>query len=131
MFWTVWSLDRMLILFVSVAFLLLGMQIAMFHYRQNFHHKSMWVPVISSPVFFVSGISLVWLNAPWLRTLFVVLMWLGVLSGAIGFYYHFRGVGVRVGGWAMRNFLIGPPVALPLIYSALCALGFVAIYWKV
>ncbi|MFC5448611.1 hypothetical protein [Paenibacillus aestuarii] len=49
----------------------------------------------------------------------------------IGFYFHFRGVGIRVGGWALRNFLIGPPVTLPLMFSALSVLGLIAIYWKV
>lgn len=126
-----WSLDRILVLFVSVAFLVMGIQVTMFHYRQNFHHKSMWVPVISSPVYFVVGLALaVWYDVSWLRILFTALMWVGVLSGLIGFYFHFRGVGVRVGGWAMRNFLIGPPIALPVMYSALCVLALIALYWK-
>lgn len=128
--WSMWSIDRILILFVSLAFLVIGIQVTMFHYRQNFNHKSMWVPVISAPVFFVAGIILTWYNAPWLHTLFLVLMWFGVIAGLIGFYFHFRGVGVRVGGWALRNFLIGPPITLPLMFSALSVLGLIAIYWK-
>lgn len=130
MYWSMWSIDRVLILFVGLAFLLMGSQVTMYHYRQNFHHKSMWVPVVSSPIFFITGVVLAWYNAPWLHLLFTALMWLGVVSGAIGFYFHFHGVGVRVGGWAMRNFLIGPPVILPLMYSALCVLGLIAAYWK-
>ncbi|WP_274651264.1 hypothetical protein [Paenibacillus humicola] len=130
MYWEHWSLDRVVILFVGLAFLLLGIQVTLFHYRQNFHQKSMWVPVILSPVFFVAAIVLVWYNAQWLRTVFNVLMWLGVVSGLIGFYFHFRGVGIRVGGYALRNFLIGPPVILPLMFSALSALGLIALCWE-
>jgi hypothetical protein len=128
--WSMWSIDRILILFVSLAFLMIDIQVTMFHYRQNFHHKSMWVPVISAPIFFIAGIILTWYNASWLHTLFLVLMWFGVIAGLIGFYFHFRGVGVRVGGWALRNFLIGPPITLPLMFSALSVLGLIAMYWK-
>ncbi|WP_438445716.1 hypothetical protein [Gorillibacterium sp. sgz5001074] len=128
--WSIWSLDRILILFVGLAFLMIGIQVTLFHYRQNFHHKSMWVPVIASPVFFVTGMVLTWYNAPWLHNLFTGFMWFGVLAGLIGFYFHVRGVGIRVGGWALRNFLIGPPVALPLMFSALSVLGLIAVYWK-
>lgn len=130
MYWDAWSIDRILILFVSLAFMMIGVQVTMFHYRQNFHHKVMWLPVISAPVFFIAGIILTWYNAAWLHTLFMTLMWFGLLSGMIGFYFHFRGVGVRVGGWALRNFLTGPPITLPLMFSAMSVLGLIAIYWK-
>ena len=83
MYWTMWSIDRILILFVSVAFLVIGVQVTMFHYRQSFHNKAMWVPVISSPIFFIVGIVLTWYNASWLHTLFTVLMWFGVVAGLI------------------------------------------------
>lgn len=130
MHWDGWSIERILILFVSLAFIMIGIQVTLFHYRQNFHHKSMWVPVVSSPVFFVTGVALVCYNAPWLHMLFKVFMWIGLVSGLIGFYFHFRGVGIRVGGWALRNFMIGPPVMLPLMFSALAALGLIATCWK-
>jgi hypothetical protein len=130
MYWDEWSLDRVLILFVSLAFILLGIQVTMFHYRQNFNQKSMYVPVVLAPIIFVAGIVLTWYNAPWLHLLFIVLMWVGIVTGLIGFYLHVRGVGVRVGGWALRNFLIGPPVILPLMFTALGVLGLIALYWK-
>lgn len=130
MVWHSWPIDRILILFVSLAFMMIGLQVTMFHYRQNFHQKAMWLPVISAPVFFIAGIILTWYEPSWLHTLFMVLMWFGVLSGLIGFYFHFRGVGVRVGGWALRNFLIGPPITLPLMFSAMSVLGLIAIYWR-
>ena len=128
--WPAWSIDRVLIVFDAAAFLLIGIQAALFHYRQNFIRKTMWIPVVGAPVFFAAGLILAWYNAPWLRALFAVLMWLAVAEGLAGFYLHFRGVGVRVGGWALRNFLIGPPVVLPLMYAALGVLGLIAVYLK-
>ncbi len=128
--WMGWSLERILILFVSLAFLLMFAQVTMYHYRQNFHHKAMWLPVIASPLFFLTGITLVFYDPPWMNTLFLILMWIGLLDGIIGIYYHIKGVGVRVGGWALRNFLIGPPIILPLMFMALSGLGLIAIYWR-
>lgn len=130
MYWDAWSLDRLLILFVSAAFAMIGIQVTMFHYRQNFHHKSMWVPVVSAPIFFATGLALTFYHAGWLRLLFVVFMVLGAIDGLIGVYFHAKGVGVRVGGYAMRNFLIGPPVVLPFLFTAISALGLLAVYWR-
>ncbi|KIL38816.1 hypothetical protein SD70_23810 [Gordoniibacillus kamchatkensis] len=130
MYWSGWPLDRIVVLFVAAAYAFIGIQVTMFHYRQNFHHKSMWGPVLSSPVFFLAGLALALLNLPWLAVLFQILMWVGVAEGFVGFYYHFSGVGVRVGGYEPRNFLIGPPVVLPLMFSSLGALGLLALYWR-
>lgn len=131
MLWDGWPLHRIIILFVGLAFLMMGIQVALFHYRQNFHHKSMWVPVMISPLLFIAGISFSIFKVDWLSNLFVVLLSLGAISGFIGFYFHFRGVGIRVGGWELRNFLIGPPVILPLMFTALSVLGLFAVYWPI
>ncbi len=128
MYWGMWSVERILILFVSLAFVMIGVQVTLFHYRQNFHRKAMWLPVLASPVAFIVGLTLSFYKVGWLQYVFMVLMWLGVFDGLIGFYYHFKGVGIRVGGYAFRNFLIGPPVMLPLLFSAVSVLGLIAIY---
>jgi hypothetical protein len=40
------------------------------------------------------------------------------------------GVGQRVGGFSQsQNFLVGPPIVLPLMMSAISALGLLALYW--
>lgn len=130
MYWNGWPIDRITILFVSLAFLLIGIQVTLFHYRQNFHHKSMWVPVLAAPLFFIAGVAYSFYNVSWLSTLFLWFMWIGVLNGLVGFYYHFRGVGVRVGGWALRNFLIGPPIILPLLFTAMSTFALIVIYWR-
>lgn len=40
MVWTQWSLDRVIILLVGVAYLLLWIQVTLSHYRQNFHKNN-------------------------------------------------------------------------------------------
>lgn len=127
--WTGWTIERFLILFVAIAYLLIGVQVTMSHYRQNFHHKAMWAPVVASPIFTITGLMLSMARSEWLLTLFALLMWVAIVAGIGGFYYHFHGVGVRVGGWAPRNFLVGPPVIQPLLFSAVGALGLAAVYW--
>ncbi|GIP34289.1 hypothetical protein [Paenibacillus sp. J2TS4] len=128
--WGHWSLNRLLILFVALAFLLIGLQVTFSHYRQNFHHKAMWFPVIESPLIFLAGLGLAFSPSGFFRFTFVFLLLAGVLIGIAGVYFHFKGVGVRVGGYASRNFLVGPPVVLPVVYIAMCVLGLIAVYWR-
>lgn len=127
--WNDWPLERLLILFVGLAFLMVGVQVSLSHYRQNFHHKAMWAPVLEAPIFCVTALGLAFYREDWLATLFILFMWMGAASGLIGFYYHVHGVGLRVGGYEFRNFLIGPPVVLPLLFTAISVLGLAAIYW--
>jgi hypothetical protein len=131
MVWDGWPIHRVIVLFDALAFLMIGIQVTLFHYRQNFHHKSMWIPIVLSPVLFIAGTAFALFNADVLFYPFILLLVLGTISGMIGFYFHFRGVGVRVGGWELRNFLIGPPVILPLMFMALSALGLIAVLWPV
>lgn len=128
--WLEWPLERVVILFLGIAFLAIGVQVTLSHYRQNFHHKAMWAPVVSAPVFCITALTLSFNRPEWLFFLFLVLMWAGVLIGGAGMYFHFHGVGVRVGGYTSRNFLTGPPVILPLMFAALCVLGLIAYYWR-
>ncbi|UJF33084.1 hypothetical protein [Paenibacillus hexagrammi] len=128
MVWSHWSSDRVIIFMIGLFYILLWAQVTMFHYRQNFHSKVMWAPVLLAPLIcLVSIISTLANTSGWFG-LTQVLFWLGAISGLIGFYYHVKGVGKRVGGYAFRNFLIGPPIMLPLLFSGLSILGLIAVY---
>jgi hypothetical protein len=128
--WSGWSLDRVLLMVVGILFMGIFIQVTLFHYRQNFRHWSMWIPVLATPVFSLIALTLLFYNASWLRTTYGILLSIGVLAGMLGFYFHFRGVGERVGGYELRNFLIGPPVTLPLMVSGMSILGLMALYWR-
>lgn len=130
MVWTSWGLDRIVILLVGVAYLLTSIQATLFHYRQNFRHPAMWLPVIGGPVMGLIGVSLVLLNARFLLALFRIFLWIVLFAGFVGFYYHLRGVHQRVGGYGMNNVLIGPPILLPLMFGSLTLFGIFAVYWR-
>jgi lysylphosphatidylglycerol synthetase-like protein (DUF2156 family) len=128
--WVDWSLDRILILFVGLAFFMIFIQVTLFHYRQNFRHWSMWIPVLATPVFSILAVALAFYNIGWLRTMLAWLLAVGIVAGMFGTYMHIKGVGDRVGGYELRNFLIGPPLTLPAMVTAMSTLGLFALYWR-
>lgn len=128
--WQKWPFARVVILFSSLGFLLIFFQVTLMHYRQNFRDLSQWVPVIALPILAFNALLLTFWNVSWLHTLFLILNWVGLLAGFGGFYKHFRGVGQRVDGYRLHNFLVGPPVILPLLISANSALALLALYWS-
>lgn len=130
MFWSGWPWDRVIILFTGLAFLMIGLQVTLFHYRQNFRAWPMWLPVAAAPVLGVIALVMAFYNLPLLRTVFVILLGIGALAGIGGFVLHFEGVGERVDGYRINNFLVGPPITLPLMVTAMSVLGIIALYWR-
>ncbi|MDA8235064.1 MAG: hypothetical protein M0Z31_09755 [Clostridia bacterium] len=128
-FWEGWPTDRILMVFSGLAFVMISIQVGLFHYRGNFRHWVMWGPVLSSPLLALLALALgVW-NVYWLRVAFAVLLAVELVAATIGFILHVRGIMLRVGGWKLRNVLTGPPVMMPLMLAAISLLGFIAIYW--
>ncbi|MFC0215771.1 hypothetical protein ACFFK0_25570 [Paenibacillus chartarius] len=127
--WNGWSLERVFIFALGLLFLVVFVQVTLFHYRQNFRHWSMWIPVIATPVFGLSMVFYAYYNVAWLLGALTVLLSVGIAAGVYGSYMHIHGVGERVGGYEMRNFMIGPPLTLPALISAISVLGLFALYW--
>lgn len=130
MVWTAWTLDRIIIFLMGLAYILVFAQVTMFHYRQNFRHYAMWFPVVEGPIIGVGAIFTTLVNSPILLSITTLLFGLGAVSGLLGFVFHFVGVGERVEGYVLRNFLVGPPIILPLTFSALGLVGLFAVYWR-
>lgn len=130
MVWTEWSLDRVIVFFVGLAYLLIGIQVSMSHYKQNFHNKVMWTPVITAPILFLTSILLTIVNRQGFYNIVQILFIIGAVMGLVGFGFHFKAVGKRVDGYKPRNFLMGPPVILPLLFAAMAALGLIAMYGR-
>lgn len=129
--WVGWPLERLLLLMVSIMFLVVFIQVTLFHYRQNFRHWAMWAPVLLTPLGSIAALVLVFVpNQPWLVTALGILLAIGILAGLLGFYLHLRGVGERVGGYKLNNFLVGPPIMLPLTVFAISILGLLALHWR-
>lgn len=129
--WNGWPLSRVILLFTGAAFFMVSLQVTMYHYRQNFRHWSMYGPVIGGPLLGLLTIALAFNNTPTLRSFTVVMLFVGVILGAAGGYFHFNGIGQRVGGYGeSQNYLVGPPLMLPLMVTALSVLGLIALYWR-
>ncbi len=125
-----WSLARIILLAVGLAQFLVFVQVTLYHYRQNFRVWPMWIPVFGTSVIGLTALIAALSNWKPLATLAALTFGIGTAAGIIGFYYHYVGVGHRVGGYQLQNFLVGPPIILPLLISALSFLGLLAIYWR-
>lgn len=128
--WNGWPLERVMILAMGVLSLVIFVQVTLFHYRQNFRHWSMWIPVLATPIFGICLVLYTFFNANWLLGLLTILLPIGVLAGLFGSVMHIKGVGERVEGFKLRNFMIGPPLTLPAMVSAVSLLGLIALYWE-
>jgi len=128
MMWAGWPAERVLYLFLGVLSLAVALQVTLMHWRQNFRHWSMWVPVLATPALGLVALLLALQSSELLRGILVWLSGAGALAGLVGTYYHWEGVGERVDGYTLNNFMVGPPIALPLLVSALGALGLIVVY---
>jgi hypothetical protein len=126
--WFGWPLERILYLFLGIAFLAVFVQVTLFHMRQNFYHPSQWLPVLVTPVLGIVGLLLAWRSAPVERAIFTLFSVFGLGIGLVGTYYHLVGTGQRVGGYSVHNFMVGPPPMLPLMVVVLSALGLVVLH---
>lgn len=97
------------------------------HYKNNFKYAAQWTPIVLTPVLMgAAGASLksrraaaTWLPAASL---------LAMADGAIGFFYHARGVLRRPGGTRLSfyNIMYGPPIFAPLLFAACGFTGLLA-----
>ena len=97
------------------------------HYKNNFTYRIEWVPILLTPAVMMAGIGSVW-SRLLARTLLPLTSALAMLSGAIGFFYHVRGVLRRPAGVKipLYNILYGPPIFAPLLFAATGFLGVLA-----
>lgn len=119
-------MERVLFVFLGVTFLAIFIQVTLFHMRQNFRHPAMWSPVIGTPILGILALWIAWTPVPALFRLFAVLSVLGAVTGLVGTYFHLAGVGARVQGYTLNNFMVGPPPVLPLTVTVVSVLGLVA-----
>jgi hypothetical protein len=127
--WNGWPLERLLYLFLGAAFLLVWIQVSLYHYRAAFHNRLMWGPVLFTPLLVLSALGLGLWRTPLTSLLFLILFGCGVLEGLAGIALHLRGVSRLVGGLNLRNWMLGPPVVLAVVYAALSLLGVLIDCW--
>jgi hypothetical protein len=97
------------------------------HYKTNFRYRSQWIPVALAPALMLSaGAAIVSRRAA--RTLLPATSLAAIAVGAVGFYFHARGVAKRAGGLKkpLYNTIYGPPIFAPLLFAACGTLGMLA-----
>lgn len=97
------------------------------HYKNNFRYRAQWTPVVIAPLLMLAAggaITRVRIAHTWLPAISAM----AVVDGAVGFFYHFRGVLRRPGGRALLfyNIVYGPPIFAPLLFAASGFLGLLA-----
>jgi hypothetical protein len=128
--WDGWDGGRAVLLFTAVAYLVIWVQLSLFHWAGGFKHWAMWGPVLATPLVIAGAIvGALERGSPW-GWVALGLIAFGVLDGALGVYYHLRGITSQIGGFTTRNVLSGPPPMLPLAYAAMGVLGIGALLWN-
>lgn len=104
-----------------------GVEALYSHYKNNFRYKAQWTPILLTPLLFVAGIGAIW-SRTIARTLLPFVSLLALLDGAVGTFYHVRGMLRRPGGlkYPLYNLMYGPPAFAPLLFAASGFLGLLA-----
>jgi hypothetical protein len=127
--WEGWDFQRFYLLFVAAAFVLLGTQVALFHWRAAFSKRSMYLPVLAAPLLALAALVAAITREGAIGWIALVVFAVGVLGGAFGSYEHFRGIAGRMGGLTLRNLVAGPPPLLPGTFAAVAFSAGLAVIW--
>jgi hypothetical protein len=127
--WEGWDFQRFYVLFVGAAFLLLGLQVFLFHWRAAFSRRTMYLPVLAAPLLAAAAIVAAVTREGAIGWIAVSVFAVGVVGGLIGVFEHLRGIGYRIGGFTLRNVVAGPPPLLPATFAAVAFSGGLAILW--
>jgi hypothetical protein len=97
------------------------------HYKTNFRYKAQWTPVVLTPLLMAAGAGAL-KSRRVANTALPAISALALADGAVGFYYHARGITRRPGGVTkpLYNTLYGPPIFAPLLFAACGFLGLLA-----
>jgi hypothetical protein len=97
------------------------------HYKTNFRYKAQWTPILLTPLLMASAAGAI-RSRRVANTALPITSVLALTDGAIGFYYHARGIARRPGGMKkpLYNTLYGPPIFAPLLFAACGFLGLMA-----
>lgn len=97
------------------------------HYKTNFRYRAQWIPVVLTPLLMAAGAGAV-KSRRIANTALPAISALAFANGAVGFYYHARGIVRRPGGVKkpLYNTLYGPPIFAPLLFAACGFIGLMA-----
>ncbi len=119
--------ERTMAVIAAFSALVSGFEAYVQHQRGAFRNRWMWTPVgLVPPVVLAAGAALVSRKAAH-RALPIVSL-ASLVDGAIGFFYHLRGIARLPGGYRLGqyNIVMGPPIFAPLLMSIVGILGLLA-----
>jgi hypothetical protein len=128
--WDGWPFARLYMLLVALAFLVIGLQVLLFHWRAGFRRLTMYGPVLLAPVLVLAGVVGAIKRDGFVGWVVLAVFALGILDGIIGIAEHLRGIARRIGGFSLRNLMSGPPPLLPVAFTALALTGVLALVWE-
>lgn len=105
----------------------LGVEVYINHYGGSFGNKWMWSPVAITPALAVAGVAGVRSERA-AHTWLPLTSGLLALNGALGTYFHGRGIARKPGGWRepTYNLVMGPPLLAPGSLSMVGGIGLLA-----
>jgi len=111
----------------AISAVLSGFEALYSHYKNNFRYKAQWTPILLTPLLCAAGIGAIW-SRTIARTALPFVSILALLDGAVGTFYHVRGMRRRPGGfrYPLYNLMYGPPAFAPLLFAASGFLGLLA-----
>ncbi len=123
--------QRSLSLLAGLSSLMTGLEVGYEHYRGSYSRRVMYTPIVCSALLLVGGIA-GFLSKRAARQVLRPIAALTLADGAIGFYFHLRGIARKPGGWRfpMTNMVMGPPVFAPLLFGLSAYLGLIASYLR-
>ena len=97
------------------------------HYKDNFKYRVQWSPILLTPLLAGAAIGSV-KSKRVANTLLPVASAIAMADGAVGAFYHVRGILRRSGGKKkpLYNILYGPPLFAPMLFAACGLLGMMA-----
>lgn len=123
--------QRSLSLLAGATSLMTGLEVTYQHYRGSYSRRVMYTPVILSGALFAAGV-LGFFSKRAARNVLRPIAALTLADGALGFYFHVRGIARKPGGWRlpMTNMIMGPPIFAPLLFGISAYLGLIASYLR-
>jgi hypothetical protein len=104
-----------------------GIEALYSHYKNYFKYKAQWSPIVIAGLLIGAALGSIW-SPKAAKRLLPAASALAIADGAVGFFYHARGVKRRPGGLKnpLYNVMYGPPIFAPLLFAACGFLGILA-----
>ena len=119
--------QRLLSAVTAASALPLGLEVYVNHYGGSFGNKWMWTPVLLSPALAAAGVA-GFASERAARTVLPAVASVYLLDGALGTYFHLRGIARKPGGFKepTYNLVMGPPALAPGALTMVGGIGLAA-----